>query len=67
MFRVAEAIRKDPNTDILYSDRDMLSPRGLRFMHVFKPGWSPETLETWAAPNHPAYSLLLDYGFRPGP
>lgn len=30
-------------------------------------GLGCETLETWVSPNHPAYSLLLDYGFRPGP
>jgi glycosyltransferase involved in cell wall biosynthesis len=65
LFRVAEAIRKDQDTDMLYSDRDMLSPRGLRFMHVFKPGWSPETLLTWNYACHLTIykrSLVLDIG-----
>ncbi len=44
LFNVAAAIRQDPKVDILYSDRDMLSPGGLRYMHMFKPDWSPETL-----------------------
>ena len=65
LFRVAEAIRKYQNTDILYSDRDMLSPRGLRFMHVFKPDWSPETLFTWNYACHLTVykrSLVTDIG-----
>lgn len=34
------------NTDIdyFYSDRDMISPQGKRYMHFFKPDWSPEYL-----------------------
>ncbi len=30
--------------DYFYSDRDMISPQGKRYMHFFKPGWSPEYL-----------------------
>jgi glycosyltransferase involved in cell wall biosynthesis len=30
--------------DLFYSDRDMISPQGKRYMHFFKPGWSPEYL-----------------------
>ncbi len=37
-------IEKDPDLDIIYSDRDMLSPGGKRFMHLMKPDWSPENL-----------------------
>ena len=37
-------IEKDPDLAIIYSDRDMLSPGGKRFMHLMKPDWSPETL-----------------------
>jgi glycosyltransferase involved in cell wall biosynthesis len=65
LFHVAEAIRKDRDTDMLYSDRDMLSPRGLRFMHVFKPDWSPETLLTWNYACHLTVykrSLVSDIG-----
>ena len=43
-FCVAEATCQDRDLDVLYSDRDMLSLRGLRFMHLFKPDWSPELL-----------------------
>jgi glycosyltransferase involved in cell wall biosynthesis len=45
LSHVAETVRNYPNTEIIYSDRDSLSPqKGLRFMHLFKPAWSPETL-----------------------
>jgi glycosyltransferase involved in cell wall biosynthesis len=30
--------------DIIYSDRDMLTPNGKRENHLMKPQWSPETL-----------------------
>ncbi|MBF0201149.1 MAG: glycosyltransferase [Desulfamplus sp.] len=44
LFHVARVLVSDPGIDVVYSDRDMLSPRGLRFMHLFKPDWSPELL-----------------------
>jgi len=44
LYLLAEEIRQHPEVDILYSDRDMISPEGKRYMHLFKPGWSPETL-----------------------
>ncbi|NOQ14321.1 MAG: glycosyltransferase [Methyloprofundus sp.] len=44
LYLVAEEIRKYPQVDIVYSDRDMISPKGKRYMYLFKPGWSPETL-----------------------
>lgn len=44
LYHVVEAIRRNSHLDILYSDCDMLSPRGLRFMHLFKTDWSPELL-----------------------
>lgn len=44
LFCVGEAICNDQTLDVVYSDRDMLSLRGLRFMHLFKPDWSPELL-----------------------
>lgn len=44
LFVIAEEIQKYPKTDIIYSDRDMISPTGGRYMHLFKPNWSPETL-----------------------
>ncbi len=44
LFIMAKTIREQPDVQVLYSDRDMLSPHNKRFMHLFKPGWSPETL-----------------------
>ena len=44
LFWVAKTLQKHPMTDIIYSDRDNISPQGRRFMHLFKPDWSPETL-----------------------
>jgi len=44
LYHVAETLRRFPETDIVYSDRDMLSPEGFRYMHLLKPDWSPETL-----------------------
>lgn len=44
LYHVGAALQTEPKLDILYSDRDMLSDRELRYMHLFKPGWSPETL-----------------------
>lgn len=44
LYYVVESICRNPCVDIMYSDCDMLSPRGLRFMHLFKTDWSPELL-----------------------
>lgn len=44
LYYVAKTVLEQPETDIVYSDRDTLSPAGLRFLHLFKPDWSPETL-----------------------
>lgn len=44
LYYVVETLQTHPDTDMLYSDRDLISPQGLRFMHLFKPDWSPETL-----------------------
>ncbi len=30
--------------DFFYSDKDIISPEGKRYMHFFKPDWSPEYL-----------------------
>ncbi|MEE9339354.1 MAG: glycosyltransferase, partial [Methylococcaceae bacterium] len=44
LFLIAKEIKQHPEVDILYSDRDMISQDGKRYMHLFKPDWSPETL-----------------------
>ena len=42
--KVARQLILDPSLDIVYSDRDMISPDNKRYMHFCKPDWSPETL-----------------------
>lgn len=42
--KVAQQIIQHPDTDLIYSDRDMISPSAQRYMHFCKPDWSPETL-----------------------
>lgn len=44
IFEVAKVINNKPGIDIIYSDRDMISEGNLRFMHLFKPEWAPETI-----------------------
>lgn len=44
LYLIAEQIQQSPELDIIYSDRDMISPYNERYMHLFKPDWSPETL-----------------------
>jgi len=44
LFYIAETIIENHNIDVIYTDKDMISPRNRRFMHLFKPDWSPETL-----------------------
>jgi hypothetical protein len=44
LFSIAKEIQRHPEDDIIYSDRDMITPKGRRYMHLFKPDWSPETL-----------------------
>lgn len=41
---IAETVHACPDVDIVYSDRDMLSEQNERYLHLFKPDWSPETL-----------------------
>jgi glycosyltransferase involved in cell wall biosynthesis len=41
---VYDALRDNSSIDILYSDRDMISPNDKRHMYLMKPDWSPETL-----------------------
>lgn len=44
LHHIADQVKQNPTIDIFYSDRDMISPQNKRFMHLFKPDWSPETL-----------------------
>jgi glycosyltransferase involved in cell wall biosynthesis len=56
---------QDREIDYFYSDRDMISPHGKRYMHFFKPGWSPEYLLSFNyLPHVEIYNtkLVLDAG-----
>jgi GT2 family glycosyltransferase len=45
LFAVAEALNLHPETDIVYSDHDVLTADGQATSHpTFKPSWSPETM-----------------------
>ncbi len=44
LYEVAKVMNTHPEADIIYSDRDLISIRGSRFMHLFKPKWAPETI-----------------------
>lgn len=44
VHQIYETLRENSTTDILYSDKDMISPSDKRHMHLMKPDWSPETL-----------------------
>ncbi len=44
LFEVAEALNREPDADLLYSDEDLLDEAGHRWHPRFKPAWSPETL-----------------------
>ncbi|MFZ5775270.1 MAG: glycosyltransferase family 2 protein [Thermodesulfobacteriota bacterium] len=43
LFAFVQALQEQ-EIDYFYSDRDMISPGGRRYMHFLKPGWSPEYL-----------------------
>lgn len=44
VFRVVERLNQNKDTDVFYSDRDLLSWDGKNRSHpFFKPDWSPET------------------------
>ncbi len=56
---------QDHEVDYFYSDRDIISPRGKRYMHFFKPDWSPEYLLSFNYVTHlEVYNkqLVLDLG-----
>jgi len=42
LYRMAEAIVRDPSLDMIYSDEDKTTPEGRRHDPFFKPDWSPE-------------------------
>ena len=61
----AQAIRANPNADLLYSDEDKIDEAGNYCDHYFKPDWSPEHLESVMYLLHLMVirrSLLLELG-----
>ncbi len=44
LFRLAEAIAREPELDMIYSDEDQIDRNGRRHDPLFKPDWSPETM-----------------------
>ena len=70
LYRVVEALNRQPDLDILYSDEDKIDEQGKRYDPFFKPDWSPDLL---LSENYVAHllvcrrSLLVDVGgFRSG-
>ncbi|WP_041273290.1 glycosyltransferase [Desulforapulum autotrophicum] len=44
LFETARTISGHDRPDLIYSDRDLISPSGKRHDRISKPAWSPETL-----------------------
>lgn len=42
LFKMAEAIRANPQADFIYSDEDKITPDGTHIDPFFKPDWSPD-------------------------
>lgn len=51
--RLAAAVSRDRNLDMLYADEDQLTPDGRRFKPFFKPNWSPDLLLSWMYTGRP--------------
>jgi GT2 family glycosyltransferase len=43
---IAEALNRNPEIDLIYSDEDKLDARGQRYEPFFKPDWSPDLLRS---------------------
>ncbi|WP_353982232.1 glycosyltransferase family 2 protein [Salinicola endophyticus] len=44
LFHVVEALQRQPDAEVLYSDEDKIDERGERFDPHFKPAWNPDLL-----------------------
>ena len=44
LFEIAQAILEHDRPNLIYSDRDLISPAGKRHDRISKPAWSPESL-----------------------
>lgn len=70
LHRVVEYLQATPETDVVYSDEDVLEPDGTRSRPFFKPDWSPSLL---LSVNYVCHLLVARRelvegagGFRPG-
>jgi GT2 family glycosyltransferase/SAM-dependent methyltransferase len=70
LFYVVEALNRQPELDILYSDEDKIDEHGRRYDPFFKPNWSPDLI---LSENYVAHllvcrrELVIQAGaFRPG-
>ena len=70
LFYVVEALNRQPELDIFYSDEDKIDEHGRRYDPFFKPNWSPDLI---LSENYVAHllvcrrELLIQAGaFRPG-
>ena len=53
LYEVARVISDHPDTDMIYSDEDLLSENGKRRFHpLFKPDWAPDTLLSYMYISH---------------
>ncbi|TFZ57521.1 glycosyltransferase [Methylorubrum sp. Q1] len=46
LLALVRRLAREPDLDLLYTDEDRIGPEGERCDPHFKPGWSPETLES---------------------
>ncbi len=44
LYMVAEEVNTFPETDMIYSDEDLIDEKGKRYEPKFKPDWSPDLL-----------------------
>lgn len=52
LFAIADAIRHQPDADLIYSDEDKIDANDHRYDPQFKPDWSPELLLSYNFVNH---------------
>ena len=54
LYEFASAINQYPDIDLVYGDEDSCTPSGRRCDPFYKPGWSPDYLETFNYIGFPA-------------
>jgi glycosyltransferase involved in cell wall biosynthesis/SAM-dependent methyltransferase len=54
LYEFASAVNADPQLDMIYADEDSIDAAGRRSQPFFKPGWSPDYLESFNYIGHAA-------------